>query len=80
MEHSLQYNYWAYQTIKLYIKDQEKNKMMSDISLIANANGIGMSNQSQRAINEHEGDHSGAEDLINITYDGGRGRSSSGSY
>lgn len=61
MEHSLQYNYWAYQTIKLYIKDQEKNKMMCDISLIANANGIGISNQSQRAINKHEFNHSSGE-------------------
>lgn len=40
VEHSLQYNYWAFFTLKSWIKEQYKNKILNDIALIASTNGI----------------------------------------
>ena len=40
VEHSIQYNYQAYQVIKMHIKESMKAKITADISSIANTNEI----------------------------------------
>jgi hypothetical protein len=40
IEHSMQNNYWAYQTLKMFINEQMKAKIMSDVSQIASGNEI----------------------------------------
>ena len=40
IEHSIQHNYWAYQVIKMHIKESLKAKISSDIAQIAFQNEI----------------------------------------
>lgn len=47
VEHSLQHNNFMYQTIKRYLEDQKRAKVMQEVGLVAHANNINLPNISQ---------------------------------
>ena len=47
IEHSMQHNNFTYQTIKRYLEDQKRAKVMQEVGIIAHANNINLSSISQ---------------------------------
>ena len=72
IEHSIQYNYQAYQVIKMHIKESMKAKITADISSIANTNEIMIST----SVSNEAGRESG-QDVINITQGSAHGNQGS---
>ena len=67
VEHSMQNNYYAYQTLKMFLNEQMKAKIMSDVAQIACTNDINlMSLAQQAAVSQDQG-----QEVINITGQGG---------
>ena len=62
-EHSIQHNYFAYQTLKSFLSEQAKQKIMCDIGLIAHSNEISSVNNQQQPASVAECN----QDVINIT-------------
>jgi len=40
VSHSMIYNYWTYQVLKLHMREQRQNKIIQDFSLIAYKNDL----------------------------------------
>ena len=81
LEHSLQQNYWCYQSIKMYLTEQAKAKTRSDIGAIASMNDINVGSlaQSLRYWNGiHSAEQYGGQGLINITQGSAQGHASMG--
>ena len=51
IEHSMLNNYWSYQIIKCFLKEQMKAKIVADVSLIASINDINSPVLTQSAVN-----------------------------
>lgn len=66
VEHSMQNNYWAYQTLKMFINEQMKGRIMNDVSQIASVNEIDVLSLSQQAATQDQG-----QDVVNIIGQGG---------